>query len=535
MHKSRDDVIEIELFKDVFKSIDQEFFDSIILIASLFNDNGEFLLITNDYNVYVYGTKICSYLSFEHDQGRPQKVAILNGFEIVQVDSGENFVALLNHDGQVYLASNDLNWKTNETFRLISNDDNHFEMIACGAKYLLLLRQDGMVFKLGDNEYVQSTCGLLSYETMIYIGLENVKQISCGRFHSIALTNTGEIYSWGRNEYGQLGVGDKNERITPTIVKFDTTIDNQIKNIATGENHSLFLVENGQLWGCGSNCDGQLGLGIDKTDNYSGSKMIVNKPIEKPIKIPIEKVKKMACSKFHNFSLAYDGTSYFGCGQIRNKSFWRSPCKLESKSFSAASVNMISFPITFGLTTTIYELEPHYSISTIRLFNNPDNFDVEFIIKGKRIKACKCYLKMESDYYRRMFSGAWKENIEVEIKDYCYNTYYIYLRMLHSGSIRINQQNITELIDLANCYCDGRLMRYCRTFLQNDLNKRTMRTYLSLIIKYELKEMHAKLGQLAIDEVLPKITDNILQNGDDSITKFLDWFFNQQSFLKNEI
>ena len=43
-------------------------------------------------------------------------------------------------------------------------------------------------------------------------------------------------------------------------------------------------------------------------------------------------------------------------------------------------------------------------------------------------------------------------------------TYYTYLRMLHTGKIHINRQNIAELIDLANCYGDERLMKYCETY-----------------------------------------------------------------------
>ncbi|KAH9413979.1 hypothetical protein DERP_012356 [Dermatophagoides pteronyssinus] len=116
---------------------------------------------------------------------------------------------------------------------------------------------------------------------------------------------------------------------------------------------------------------------------------------------------------------------------------------------------------------------------------------------------------MSSKYYSRMFSGDWQENNQVIIKDYSYDIYYSYLEMLHTGRIRINQSNIAELIDLANCYCDERLMKHCRTFIRRDLNKQTLFTYLPLISKYKLDDMHDKLVQLTIERFLPKITNNL--------------------------
>ena len=217
-------------------------------------------------------------------------------------------------------------------------------------------------------------------------------------------------------------------------------------------------------------------------------------------KIPIENVQQIKCSKFHSFSLAYDGSSYYAWG--RNSS-WSSPKKLDyhPTSFASASTMILSSPLTFGLTSTIYEFGSHDSISyqcksIIQLFDNQDNYDVKFIIDKKHIKACKCNLKSASEYYDRMFSGNWSENDQVIITDYSYETYYAYLWMLHTGKIHINRQNITELVDLANCYGDERLMKYCETFIRNDLDEQTMPTYRTLIIKYEMKELYNKIAHL---------------------------------------
>ena len=38
---------------------------------------------------------------------------------------------------------------------------------------------------------------------------KNIKQIFCFQNHSLILKKNGEVYAMGNNEYGQLGLGDK--------------------------------------------------------------------------------------------------------------------------------------------------------------------------------------------------------------------------------------------------------------------------------------------------------------------------------------
>ncbi|KAH9501477.1 RCC1 and BTB domain-containing protein 2 [Dermatophagoides farinae] len=432
MARSATEITDINLFQDDFKKIDQKFLTSVVSIIRIFiyenyNLKKQFLLMTKD-ATYAYGELICSSLSLEHDISKPQRISCLDHMKIVQVDYGSNFVAILTDDGRVYLASNDSNWKTDKTFRLISNDNDRFKMIACGGSHLLLLRQDGHVFAIGNISYCFSINEKLPYESMIHIdNLENVKFIACGKYHNFSITNKGDIYSWGHNDFGQLGLGDRKNRNTPCLVSFpnDDSINIRIKEIVAGDRHSLFLFENGQLWGCGFNYNGELGLGNRRS---------------KLAKIPIGNLQQIKCSKIHNVSLAYDGSSYYAWGKTKYDK-WLLPKKLDGHptSFASASVQVLNSPITFGLTSTLYEFGSHDSISyksIVKLFDNQDNYDVKFIIDNKHIKACKCYLKSASEYYGRMFSGNWSENDQVIITDYSYETYYAYIRMLHTGKIQ---------------------------------------------------------------------------------------------------
>ena len=63
-----DTYVDIELFQDDLKDIDQEFIQSIqsIYKISTFWSESGYLCMTNDAN-YAYGDRICKWLSLQHD------------------------------------------------------------------------------------------------------------------------------------------------------------------------------------------------------------------------------------------------------------------------------------------------------------------------------------------------------------------------------------------------------------------------------------------------------------------------------------
>nr|XP_027200727.1 guanine nucleotide exchange factor SRM1-like [Dermatophagoides pteronyssinus] len=393
MPKTVDKIVDIDIFQDVFGSIDKNFIKSIVSIASLFEDDGKnFLMMTKD-STFAYGDQICKMLSLKHDSSRPQPISSLNDMKIIQVDSGDNFVVLLTDDGRVYLASNDDVWDTKKTFKLItvSNNDDRFKMIACGESDFLLLRQDGTVFKSFDSSNDSEKSRPKRIEPVK--GLKNVKLIACGQDHYFALTNREKIYSWGKNDYGQLGLGGRYYGSNPTFFLFPSdSINSRIKDIALGEHFSLFLLENGELYFCGQD--------LTNTDIYSSPKLVLSK------------VERIATSKFNRFALAYGNSSYYVWGKIY-KHHWPSFAKFNFKfnSFAAILEKFTPLPFTFGLTSTFYQLEDYkHSLrkpeESIRLlFDNPDNYDVEFIVgqQKQRIVAMLLFEQSEFEFLKTIF------------------------------------------------------------------------------------------------------------------------------------
>ena len=66
---------------------------------------------------------------------------------------------------------------------------------------------------------------------------KHVKAIACGSFHTLAVTETGDVFSWGIGERGQLGHGDLENHKTPQPISSLQGIE--IGSIAAGEAHSI--------------------------------------------------------------------------------------------------------------------------------------------------------------------------------------------------------------------------------------------------------------------------------------------------------
>jgi alpha-tubulin suppressor-like RCC1 family protein len=80
--------------------------------------------------------------------------------------------------------------------------------------------------------------------------------VSCGSEHSYALSKDGEVFSWGLNFKGQLGLGDFENRLEPTLVESLLPIDSQSMNSQNKKNLLSVIKRSKSKEGNGPNQNG---------------------------------------------------------------------------------------------------------------------------------------------------------------------------------------------------------------------------------------------------------------------------------------
>lgn len=103
------------------------------------------------------------------------------------------------------------------------------------------------------------------------LALRNIVLIGTGSFHSFAVNQNGIVYAWGLNMSGQTGIspergGDEGIIWQPTAVDAlspEMLDGRKVVQITGGEHHSLFLLDDGTVMGCGRCDEHQVGLADD--------------------------------------------------------------------------------------------------------------------------------------------------------------------------------------------------------------------------------------------------------------------------------
>jgi alpha-tubulin suppressor-like RCC1 family protein len=135
--------------------------------------------------------------------------------------------------------------------------------VCCKNFGIIISNENNELFVCGSNFYGQFGLGHTKNTEKKYVKLEenfgSIKNIYGNDRYFIILNDNNEIFVCGENRDGQLGLGDNNDRS-----KFEKLEHNfgMIKNIHCGFYHSVILTEDNRLFVCGKNIFGQLGLGL---------------------------------------------------------------------------------------------------------------------------------------------------------------------------------------------------------------------------------------------------------------------------------
>lgn len=124
--------------------------------------------------------------------------------------------------------------------------------------------------QLGGGDDLPPSCGTPGTPGMGVAPLSSPVAVSCGFDHTGIVTEDG-LYLFGRNNRGQCGrpaSGARGEKeppdfsedvAAPQLCAVPSSV--RVKAVACGGDHTLVLMENGHVFGCGDNSCGQLGRG----------------------------------------------------------------------------------------------------------------------------------------------------------------------------------------------------------------------------------------------------------------------------------
>jgi len=156
---------------------------------------------------------------------------------------GSLWAAGANSDGQ--LGSGNYN----TTYRFIQVRTNFASFVATGGNHTLLLNQDGSLAVTGDDSYGDLGDGgsnpVNAFKGLLIIP-SGVMRIAAGVNHSMFVKNNGSLWGMGLNTQAQLGDGTLNNTNRPEQI-----VPNNVANVSCGSSATFFVQSNGFVLGMG--------------------------------------------------------------------------------------------------------------------------------------------------------------------------------------------------------------------------------------------------------------------------------------------
>eukprot|EP00057_Strongylocentrotus_purpuratus_P007783 XP_011662257.1 PREDICTED: probable E3 ubiquitin-protein ligase HERC4 [Strongylocentrotus purpuratus] len=276
-------------------------------------------IVLDDGTLYMCGANSKGQLGQDRNQYKPVQVSALETVVIKHVACGDDHTLAVSDRGQVLgwgrndrgqcgLATGDIENKPRP--RILKHLASYqFVKVCCGSLHSMALTRDGRLFSWGDNTYGQLGIGTLvtNYtdrptELTSLRGVPLVR-VACGGFHSFALTISGSVFGWGKNDVGQLGLGNKENKSYPTLLR--NMRSQMVKHIACGQDHTAMLTADGGVFLFGQGSEGQLGHG----SNYNE----VNP--RKVIDLMGSDITQVTCGKHHTLVLEGSKGRLYAFGQ----------------------------------------------------------------------------------------------------------------------------------------------------------------------------------------------------------------------------
>ncbi|CAH0477266.1 unnamed protein product [Peronospora belbahrii] len=240
-------------------------------------------------------------------------VALCGWDDICQVASGNETMAVLTNDGSVLTCGLNKNGQCGHghfdkrvmmlrPVQTLRSQQVKFIAASNGCEHIIALTDLGLAYSWGCNNRGQLGHGNLATKIHLPKLIESLKDTKLGYasvsyHHSAVVTDSGKLYTFGMNDCGQLGLEHTQLQSIPQLVKSLKGIE--VSMAACGLYHTLVCTATGDLFACGKNDYGQLGLAHNRQVN-----------VFSPVALTNETVCFVACGYYHSVVVTTDGQTF---------------------------------------------------------------------------------------------------------------------------------------------------------------------------------------------------------------------------------
>lgn len=204
---------------------------------------------------------------------------------------------------------------------------------------------------------------------------------------STFIINQGDLYACGSNQYSQLGLDDFLNRnaFVPNNITKEQGIS--FAAVSSMDEHTIALDSEGNLWACGNNSFSQLGLGSEL--NMSIVKMFVKVIVVDPCTSADVYFTNIACADIHSVAIDTEGNLWDTKSEITGEAtfFTKISCKNDYSSAYKLDYDPVFTSICCGFVNA-YALDSEGYLWHCNYQNTPSIFNI--ITNTTKFKAVAC-------------------------------------------------------------------------------------------------------------------------------------------------